>query len=79
MESEQIPHNHPNPGLSDLLMQAAEEDKLTPELIKETLGLDVLPVMERNSAAYINWSTTAVVEGPAPAKVWFAGAGYGKP
>jgi hypothetical protein len=79
MASEQIPDNHPNPGLSDLLMKAAQEDRLTPELIKKTLGLSVMPNVEREATAYVNWSTTAVIEGPKPAQVWFAGAGYGEP
>ncbi|KIM81151.1 hypothetical protein PILCRDRAFT_821593 [Piloderma croceum F 1598] len=76
MGSEQIPDNHPNPDLSNLLMKAAQEDRLTPELIQQTLGLSIIPNVERDATAYVNWSTTAVVEGPAPAQVWFAGAGY---
>jgi hypothetical protein len=75
--SEAAPPNHPNPELHRRLFEAAKSDTLTPEFIKETLGLNVLPNVGRNAAAYVNWSTTVVLEGPAPAQVWFAGAGYG--
>jgi hypothetical protein len=67
------PTNHPNIDLHNQLVEAAKNKTLDAEYIKKCLDLPTLPYAERDATAYVNWSTTLSLLGPAPANVWFAG------